>query len=99
MRFETPPSQQAQVDWAELGRHEHCGREVALHLFVMVLGFSGTLYAEAVSAADLPTFLACLESAFERAWPRSGSPPGVAQLPQHCRRGTEAASQDRHAAS
>lgn len=64
VRFETPPGQQAQVDWAELGKHQLDGREVALHLFVMVLGFSRTLYAEAVTAEDLPTFLSCHARAF-----------------------------------
>ena len=64
VRFETPPGKQAQVDWAELGRHELDGPEQALHLFVMVLGFSRALYAEAVTAEDLPTFLACHAHAF-----------------------------------
>lgn len=64
VRFETPPGRQAQVDWAELGRHELDGQMVALHLFVMVLGFSRALYAEAVTAEDLPTFLACHARAF-----------------------------------
>lgn len=64
VRFETPPGRQAQVDWAELGRHELRGQHVALHLFVMVLGFSRALYAEAVTSVDLPTFLACHARAF-----------------------------------
>jgi len=64
VRFETPPGLQAQVDWAELGRHQLDGREVGLHLFVMVLGFSRALYAEAVTAEDLEAFLACHARAF-----------------------------------
>jgi len=65
VRFETPPGRQAQVDWAELGRHElGAGQEVTLHLFVMVLGFSRALYAEAVTEADLASFLACHARAF-----------------------------------
>jgi transposase len=64
VRFETPPGRQAQVDWAELGRHELRGQLFDLHLFVMVLGFSRALYAEAVTAADLPTFLGCHAHAF-----------------------------------
>jgi len=64
VRFETPPGRQAQFDWAELERHELAGREQRLHLFVMVLGFSRALYAEAVTTADLPTFLACRARAF-----------------------------------
>jgi transposase len=64
VRFETPPGRQAQVDWAELGRHELGGERLALHLFVMVLGFSRALYAEAVTGEDLETFLACHARAF-----------------------------------
>jgi transposase len=64
VRFETPPGRQAQVDWAELGRHELGGRPLTLHLFVMVLGFSRALYAEAVTAEDLESFLACHARAF-----------------------------------
>lgn len=64
VRFETPPGRQAQVDWAELGRHELHGQLFDLHLFVMVLGFSRALYAEAVTAADLESFLACHAHAF-----------------------------------
>ena len=64
VRFETPPGRQAQVDWAELGRHELRGEELALHLFVMVLGFSRALYAEAVTDEELATFLACHARAF-----------------------------------
>jgi transposase len=64
VRFETPPGRQAQVDRAELGLHTLEEERRRLHLFVMVLGFSRTLYAEAVTAADSQTFLACHARAF-----------------------------------
>ena len=64
VRFETPPGRQAQVDWAELGLHVLDEERRRLHLFVMVLGFSRALYAEAVTAADSQTFLACHARAF-----------------------------------
>jgi len=64
VRFETPPGRQAQVDWAELGTHLLERKRRRVHLFVMVLGFSRALYAEAVTAADSRTFLACHARAF-----------------------------------
>ncbi len=64
VRFETPPGLQAQVDWSGLGRHSVAGAERAPQLFVMVLGFSRALYAEAVWRATLESFLACHERAF-----------------------------------
>jgi transposase len=64
VRFETPPGRQAQADWSGLGRHLLGDAARTPQLFVMVLGFSRTLYAEAVWRADLPTFLACHARAF-----------------------------------
>jgi len=64
VRFETPPGQQAQADWSGLGRHLLGDTQRAPQLFVMVLGFSRALYAEAVWHADLESFLACHARAF-----------------------------------
>ena len=64
VRFETPPGQQAQADWSGLGRHLLGDGQRAPQLFVMVLGFSRALYAEAVWRADLESFLACHARAF-----------------------------------
>ena len=64
MRFETPPGQQAQCDFGELGRHEIRGRLTDVHLFVMVLGFSRFMYAEATADERSETFLACHARAF-----------------------------------
>jgi len=64
VRFETPPGRQAQVDWSGLGRHLLGDAQRSPQLFVMVLGFSRALYAEAVWRADLASFLACHARAF-----------------------------------
>jgi len=64
VRFETAPGQQAQADWSSLGRHLLGDEHRSPQLFVMVLGFSRALYAEAVWRADLESFLACHARAF-----------------------------------
>jgi len=64
VRFETPPGRQAQADWSGLGRHLLGDEKRSPQLFVMVLGFSRALYAEAVWRADLESFLACHARAF-----------------------------------
>ena len=41
VRFETPPGEQAQCDWAEVGRYpQPDGTSVRVYAFVMVLGYS-----------------------------------------------------------
>lgn len=64
VRFETPPGQQAQCDFGELGRHEIRGLATKVYLFVMVLGFSRYMYVEATTDARSDTFLACHAGAF-----------------------------------
>ena len=64
VRFETPPGQQAQCDFGELGIHEVCGTRTRIYLFVMVLGFSRYMYVEAVTDARSQTFLAGHVEAF-----------------------------------
>ena len=64
IRFETPPGHQAQVDWAALGSHIIGGRRYKLSIFVMILGYSRTLYAEVVTDERSETFLACHKHAF-----------------------------------
>ena len=64
VRFETPPGQQAQCDFGELGRHEIRGVTTKVYLFVMVLGFSRYMYTEATCDARSETFLACHARAF-----------------------------------
>jgi transposase len=56
VRFETLPGEQAQVDWALVGKRTVDGARRDLWLFVMVLGYSRMLFAEFVwdlSAASL----------------------------------------------
>jgi len=64
MRFETPPGQQAQVDFGQrrvwIGAHY-----VAAHVFVFTLGYSRRLYATAFPHERLDAVLAGHEQAFE----------------------------------
>jgi transposase len=65
VRFETPPGQQAQVDWAECGSFvDSQGVEIPLYAFVCVLGFSRTLFVCFTSSMDLPVLLRCHMRAF-----------------------------------
>jgi transposase len=65
LRFETPPGQQAQVDWAYCGRHDdRCGRPVGVYAFVMVLGFSRMLYVRFVTSMRLAELIDCHRRAF-----------------------------------
>lgn len=63
MRFETPAGKQAQVDWGSskvlLG-----GKEIRVHIFVMVLGYSRALYVEFTLDEKLDTLLNCHQNAF-----------------------------------
>jgi transposase len=48
LRVETLPGEQAQIDWAHVGRMPVTGGERALWVFVTVLGYSRALWAELV---------------------------------------------------
>ena len=65
MRFETAPGRQGQADWGSatvwLGE-----RQVRIHFFVMVLGYSRRLFGRAYLNEQLPTLLAAHQEAF--AW-------------------------------
>jgi transposase len=63
-RFETPPGQQAQADWASCGRIWHQGRLYPLSAFVMTLGYSRRQYVEFTTRQDMETFLRCHVDAF-----------------------------------
>lgn len=66
VRFETPPGQQAQVDFAEFKvRFASESMERKVWLFCMVLGHSRYLWAQFVMHQDLPTVLRCHMQAFE----------------------------------
>lgn len=67
VRFETPPGEQAQVDFAQF--HVVFTDEPAtpriVWLFSLVLGFSRLIWARFVVHQDLPTVLRCHVAAFE----------------------------------
>lgn len=73
VRFETPPGEQAQCDWAEVGRYpQPDGTSVRVYAFVMVLGYSRYLYVEFTRSMTLPTLIRCHQNAFAffGGWPR-----------------------------
>ena len=64
-RFETPPGEQAQADWAEAGRYTlPDGTSIRVFFFVMVLGFSRALYIEFTRSMRLETLVRCHQNAF-----------------------------------
>jgi transposase len=63
VRFETPPGRQGQADWGQCWT-TIAGRSAKVHLFVLTLGYSRRLYAEATLDEKLPSFLRCHETAF-----------------------------------
>jgi transposase len=66
VRFETPPGEQAQVDWAHCGRLAGAdGKETPVYAFVMILSFSRMLFVEFTTSMDLPALIRCHQSAFE----------------------------------
>jgi transposase len=65
IRFETPPGEQAQADWAEAGRyHLPDGTSIRVFFFVMVLGFSRALYIEFTRSMRLESLIRCHQNAF-----------------------------------
>jgi transposase len=73
VRFETPPGEQAQCDWAEIGRFPGPeGEPVRLYGFVMVLGCSRYLYVEFTRSMNVETLIRCHQNAFAffGGWPR-----------------------------
>lgn len=73
VRFETPPGEQAQCDWAEVGRYpQPDGTNARVYAFVMVLGYSRYLYVEFTRSMTLSTLIRCHQNAFAffGGWPR-----------------------------
>jgi transposase len=64
VRFETPPGQQAQVDFGQR-RVWIAAAEVTAHVFVCTLGYSRRVYAEAFDHERLDAVLAGHEHAFQ----------------------------------
>ncbi len=63
-RFETPPGQQAQLDWGELGHIETAEGRQALYGFVFTLGHSRALFADVATDTKIATLLRLHEAAF-----------------------------------
>jgi transposase len=64
-RFETPPGQQAQVDWGELGTLVLAdGQKQTLSGFVLTLGHSRAMFGDIATDQTLSTFLRLHEAAF-----------------------------------
>lgn len=64
VRFETPPGQQAQVDWGS--KTVLIGDRLArVHIFVMTMGYSRASYAELTTDEKIETLARCHEHAFE----------------------------------
>lgn len=63
-RFETPPGKQAQVDWGICIYHDVHGIQRKVPVFVMVLGYSRSVYVEFVRRCDIYSFLRCMYNAF-----------------------------------
>ena len=64
VRFETPPGEQAQCDYAELGTHEVRGVPTKIYAFTMLLGFSRYLYVEFQTSCASEAFLSAHARAF-----------------------------------
>jgi transposase len=71
-RFETPPGEQAQADWAEAGQYRlPDGSGARVYFFVMVLGYSRALYVEFTRSTRMETLIRCHQNAFSffGGWP------------------------------
>lgn len=65
VRFETPPGEQSQVDWAEIGYFLDAeGVKRKIYAFVMVLSYSRMLFIEFVTDISTETLIACHQKAF-----------------------------------
>jgi transposase len=74
VRFETPPGEQAQADWASCGHEmDETGRRRAVYAFVMVLSYSRMLYVEFTHLMVLTELIRCHQRAFAffGGWPRT----------------------------
>lgn len=66
VRFETPPGEQAQVDWAECGSFiDETGKRRKVYAFVMVLSYSRMLYVEFTLHMRLDQLISCHQNAFD----------------------------------
>ncbi len=74
VRFETPPGQQGQADWAYCGRFPTIeGKLLSIYAFVMVLSYSRLLFVHFTTAMRLKELIACHQEAFQffGGWPQT----------------------------
>lgn len=65
VRFETPPGEQAQADWAYCGRFvDGGGRPVCIYAFTAILGYSRMRYVEFTTSMRIEHLLRCQINAF-----------------------------------
>jgi transposase len=72
VRYETPPGQQAQADWAFCGAFATAGdKPIHIYVFIMVLSFSRLMFLRFTTSMRLPVLLQCHQAAFEffGGWP------------------------------
>ncbi len=72
LRYETPPGQQAQADWAFCGAFPSpAGKPIHVYLFLMVLSFSRLMFIRFTTSMKLPVLIECHQAAFQffGGWP------------------------------
>src|SRR5262249_26132898 len=73
VRFETPPGQQAQADWAYAGKLLAAGGKArSVYVFTFVLAYSRMLFVRFTTSMNLATLIDCHQQAFAYlgGWPR-----------------------------
>lgn len=65
IRIETPPGEQAQVDWGTFGTVHINGRKEKLHAFVYILSYSRMMYVEFTVRQNQQTLQQCHINAFK----------------------------------
>ncbi|MEM9078958.1 MAG: IS21 family transposase, partial [Bacteroidota bacterium] len=66
VRFETPPGQQAQMDWGYCGYLDNGqGERKRLYVFVCVLSYSRMIYVQFTDSMKLDTLIACHQACFD----------------------------------
>jgi transposase len=73
VRFETPPGQQAQADWAYAGKLPDAdGKPCSVYAFTFVLAYSRMLFVRFTTSMNLATLIDCHQQAFAYlgGWPR-----------------------------
>jgi len=74
VRFETPPGQQAQVDWGHCGVFQTAeGKRINVYVFVIVLSYSRQLYIQFTTSMKMSVLLDCHKAAFDyfQGWPKT----------------------------